>query len=306
MPFALSTAWNASFHHSGSKIVAEIAEFGFKNLELSFNLTPRILKDITSQTSRRGISITSLHNYCPVPDGISRRLALPDCLSLSSPDSRERAEALKYTKRSIDTATRLNAGVLVLHCGRVEMKDRTREMIALYAKDAPGSRQRLSRLSEEYRIERKRKHAPFFASALKSLDELNRYAEKSGVYLGVETRFYHREIPSFEEIGIILNTFRKSQLGYWHDTGHAEVSERLGFGKHKDFLRLYASNLLGIHLHDVRLCRDHLAPLTGEIDFKMLKPYLKKNTLKVIEAHYPATGWEIKQGLQYLERLFDA
>ena len=134
MDFAFSTSWNAFRHRLGRNIIKEVSQLGFKNLELSFNLTPLLLKDIAAEISNQGIKVRSLHNYCPIPEGLSRKVALPDCFSLASLDEKERHVALEYTKRSIDTALQLQAEALVLHCGRVEMPDLTREMCILYTK----------------------------------------------------------------------------------------------------------------------------------------------------------------------------
>lgn len=303
MRFALSTSWNASRHKSGKEMIFEIKQLGFDNVELSFNLDAAMVSQVLELTKKGEIKITSLHNYCPIPNGKSKEEALPDCLSISSLDETERKYAVTYTKRTIDTAVSLNARAVVLHCGRVEVKDRTRDLINLYEannKETP----EFASLREDIVRERDSLAKKYFEKALASLDELNSYAKKRGILLGVETRFYYREIPSFEEIGLILKEFQGSNIFYWHDTGHAQLMENLGLRKHLDFLNSYSRSMLGIHLHDITACCDHQAPSSGELNFKILTPYLKQETIKVIEAHYPATPQEILKGEKFLEDTF--
>jgi len=303
MSFSLSTSWNAFRYVDGKQMVFEIEALGFKEIELSFNLLPSMVEDIAGLVKDKRIKVSSLHNYCPIPGGIERKSALPDCYSLASLDETERAKAVAFTKKTIETAARLNARAVVLHSGRVEIPDFTRQLINLYAADKKNSPE-FSRLRGEAIRQRDKASAPFFSSALKSLEELVSYADKLGIFLGIETRFYYRETPAFEEIGIILKKFKGAGIFYWHDTGHAEIMERLGFNKHKDYLDAYGQDMLGIHLHNVSGCSDHQAPGNGEIDFNKIEPYLKPETIKVIEAHHPATADELIESRKILEKAF--
>ncbi len=303
MGLGLSTSWNAFRYEDAQGLVFEIKDLGFEAVELSFNLTGRIVEGIAGLVDRGAIKVTSVHNFCPIPDGLARPQALPDCYSVAAPEDEERSTAIKFAKRSIDTCARLNARAVVLHCGRVQVPCRTKDLIGLYSygqKDSP----QFIRLRDEIIRERKAKIRPYFDSLLKSLDELNAYASKQGVILGIETRIYYREIPSFEEIGRILTEFKDSNICYWHDTGHAQVMQELGFVRHQDYLDAYAGRLAGIHIHDVSGCRDHQAPGTGNLDFSFLTPYLKKDSIKILEIHHPATVVQVKEGKSRIESVF--
>jgi len=304
MTLAISTSWNAYRFDDGEKLLFEISQLGFKSIELSFNLSSEMVDEIAHSARRLNINIGSLHNYCPIPDGLSRKQALPDCYSLASLDEEERFLAIKYTKRSIDTASRLGARAVVVHCGRVEVPDYTRQLINLYDQGKNNCREFLE-IKEKMSGERAAVADKFLKQALISIEELNAYAKLKGVLLGIETRFYYREIPNINEIGIILDKFSDSQVYYWHDTGHAQLMENLGLLKHKDFLERYGRRLIGVHLQDIFGCQDHLAPSKGQIDFSMLKPYLNKNTLKVIEAHHPATAEELIQSRNFISQVYD-
>lgn len=303
MNLCLSTSWNAHRFENGKDVVREIKALGFTNLELSFNLTGSMVSDIASLEKVGQIKIISLHNFCPIPDGVERKLALPDFYSLSSLKAEERELALKFTKRTIDTAKRFNAKAVVLHIGRAEIQDKTQVLMRFFNNGHKGDKE-FEALKELMQKERQELVKPYFEATLKSLDELNQYALYLGIKLGIENRYYYREIPSFEEIGFILGRFEKGNIFYWHDVGHAQVWENLGFHSHISHLEKYSDKLLGIHLHDVRGTDDHRAPLKGDIDFKKLTPFLRKDTIKVMEAHHPATGEDIQKSALYLEEIF--
>ncbi|MFC1703427.1 sugar phosphate isomerase/epimerase family protein [Candidatus Omnitrophota bacterium] len=299
---SLSTSWNAFRCDSGVDIVREIISLGFKKIELSFNLTGIIVDQIVELAQAKKVEVTSVHNYCPFPDGITRQAALPDCFSIASLDDQQRTTAVEYTKRSIDSAQRLGGRAVVIHAGRLEIEDKTKQLIALYDHGLQDTVQ-YAKLKDTAIQARAACAKEYLSQAKKSIEDLSGYAKSQGVAIGIETRYYYREIPSFEELAILFEHFDDDNIFYWHDVGHAQLWENLGFISHEDYLKRYADRMLGIHLHDIRRGKDHLAPLLGEFDFKRLLGYVKPHTIKVMEAHAPATADDIVNAKKYIESL---
>jgi len=304
MPLILSTSWNAFRCANAKDMLFEIKKLDFSDLELSFDLTSAMVSEIAKLVKNNGFKVRSVHNFCPFPEHFTRENALPDCYSMASFDAQERKLAVKYTKRTIDTASLLGAEAVVLHCGRVQMQDQTRKLIELYERGLQDT-ENFRVIKEEFIRERATIAQLFFDHALSSLEKLNKYAEAKSINLGIENRFYYGEIPSLEELGVILDEFKSSRIFYWHDTGHNQVMENLRFARHQDYLNLYGDRMIGTHIHNVIGCQDHQAPSSGQIDFSELKSYLKKDTLKVIEAHHPATPKDLKVSKELLENIFN-
>ncbi|MFH1594200.1 MAG: sugar phosphate isomerase/epimerase family protein [Candidatus Omnitrophota bacterium] len=294
--YAISTSWNYRAHKDAKGMVDELKALGFERFELNFALTEEQVNDFVKLKDAGDISVTSTHNYCPLPSGVKPKDASPEYYSLASPDVSERALAVKFTKRSMDFVKRLEAKVLVMHLGRIDMEDRTRSLFAI------SDRARFEKEKEIALGERQRLAKPYLSRAMESLKELLKYAALIGVNLALENRYYINEMPSLAEFKTIFNTIDDEHLFYWHDTGHAQLYENLSIIKHEDLLENLASRLIGVHLHDIMLFDDHRAPGCGEFDFKRLKPYIKPDTLKVIEAHKIATAEEVKGSLKFLDQ----
>lgn len=297
--FSLSTSWNSHRHTTGRGIIDEIKDAGFDTVELNFALTESMVEEILALKESGAIKVSSLHNICPLPPEIAPERASPDYYSLSSPEETERRRAVKAAENTLIYAKRLGARAVVLHAGRIEMKDRTRELAA--AKDEPG---RFESLRSELIRQRRELGRPFFENVVRSLEELVPFANGLGVAIGVENRYYYREIPVMEEFEELFARFSPGDLYYWHDAGHAEVFERLGLAHHKESLKRLSGRLLGMHLHDIiGPITDHRAPGKGTFDFSIVKPYIKPETILVMEVHEPATAQDIRLGADHLARV---
>ena len=163
----------------------------------------------------------------------------------------------------------------------------------------PGKPSRLSSTDPEARAAA----GPYNKALLHSLELLVPYARKRDVRLGFETRVHYGEIPSFEEMGWLLDYFDDPTVGFWLDTGHAQVLANLGFHPLVDWLRAYSQRLIGVHFHDVRGLRDHLIPGMGGIDFSKVARFLPPEVVRTCEFDWYFTEDEIRRGVDCLREV---
>jgi sugar phosphate isomerase/epimerase len=121
----------------------------------------------------------------------------------------------------------------------------------------------------------------------------------------VENREALEEIPLDGEMDMTLREFNHPSIGYWHDCGHAQIKENLGFINHRMHLETMAPRLLGFHIHDVEPPgTDHRAPGSGMIDFASLKPMVKPEHIKVFELSPSLPVEQAAQGVAFIRQLW--
>jgi len=296
----VSTAWRSGKVKSGDELYGKMYELATGAIELEYRITDAICRQMKPLLKKGEIKVLSIHNYFPVPDILSAGSG--DALLLSSPDEDERKRALKYTAITIEHANDLEVQAVVLHLGNTGIDSHKKEFFKFYDEKKIESEE-YAKFLEKIRTERDRVKQKYFDSVLFCLDKLANIAERENVMLGIENRYYLHQIPDFEEMGIILKKFEGSNIRYWHDAGHAETWQNLGIKKHEEWLKEYGVHLLGIHLHDCEGCNDHNAPGKGKVDFKMIKKYLKPETIKIIEVKPEVTEESLREGIQFLKKL---
>jgi len=297
-----STSWMSQDVKNGDELLRISQELGIKFLELDYRISERLFIDLKPKLKTRKFTIVSIHNFFPFPEEFSFLKPSGDLFLLSSLDNEEREKAIKFTFKTIRIAHDLECQAVVLHLGRIEMDSYHKQFCHYFDSKLMNSPEMdlfLSKIKKEREFKQKR----FLDAVLFSLERIAREAEKRGVCLGIENRYYFHEIPNFEEIGIILQNFAGSKIYYWHDIGHGHVQEQLRIQSHQQLLEAYSPYILGSHFHDAHGYTDHEPPGKGEVNFGCFRKYLKDETVKVLEIRPQATFEEIQKGLLVLRNL---
>jgi len=283
-------------------MLREIRELGFGYAELSHGTRISLLPGILEAVDAGEIRISSLHNFCPLPIGVT--YAAPNLYQFSAERLREREMAERYTMKTLDFATRVKAQAVVLHLGSIEMKDYNEKLLGMIArgqKEIP----KYAKLCTEVDEKREAKKGPFVERVNELLKKLLPEAESRGIKLGAENRQALEELPLDSDFQFLFRELSSPNLVYWHDTGHAQIKENLGFLHHAMQLESLRDRLFGLHIHDVQPPgRDHCAPGTGTIDFAALKPLIKPEHIKVFELSPSLTVEEVKSGVEHIKRVW--
>lgn len=286
---AISTEWKYKKDVNLKQMLADVKSAGLSAIELGYQWLHPQLEELIPLLAQENVSVSSIHNFCPVPFDEPSPRHSSNYYRVSSVDEAERQKAVLWTQKSIDTAARVGAKVVVLHAGTVEAKgDLTSEFLHLARQDKRGTPE-FSALREKLLKIRRDNRGPYIAALEKSFREILPYAQKKGIKIGLETRYYPMEIPNHEEIGYFLKLFFDQGLYFWHDVGHGEVNSRLGITSHMDYLRDYEKYLIGMHIHGIQGIKDHFAPFEGDFDLNSIKDFIKKAPYQVIESHSTAS-----------------
>ena len=286
--FSLSTCWCSHRHTDGYAMAKEMAGLGFSHIELSHGVRITLVPGILKAVEEGIVKIGSTHNFCPLPTGVVH--AAPNLFEPSTPDAREHEQWVRHTKRSIDFAAQVKATVLVCHLGSVRFfwlnpGKKLRAYAALHPKAVLPEDEKYRKVLQQCTEKLRKKMGPFWERTKASVNEVLGYAKQKGVRLGFENREKFEELPVDGDFPAFLNELpADASGGYWHDTGHADIKEKMGVINHRLQLDLMKARTIGFHLHDVNAEGDDHQPIgTGHIDFKMVREFWRPEHVLVLE-----------------------
>ena len=309
---SLSTCWCSGRHTDGYEMVEEMVGLGFKRIELSHGIRVSLVPGILKAVEEGLVEISSVHNFCPLPGSV--RHAAPNLYQPSALDVRERGLWLRYTKQTLDFATKVGANRVVMHSGSVWFFFASAE--ARFEKwiDAQEDLKAVDYLENQAFVKRRdRTMKRIKRASKKAMEHIKAgYAEviplakERGLCLCLENREGLEEMPLDAEYADFIKDLNETEaVGYWHDTGHAQIKHQFGLLNHKEHLQAMADRLVGFHLHFVSESgRDHQVPGTGTIDFKMIAEFIRPEHTLVLELSPRLTAEEVLASRDYIIRTF--
>lgn len=291
--------WAVGRFRRMADFVAQARAIGFRQIEVNYQVTPEMLEQLIPLVREGAIEVSSLHNPCPSPSLKTDDGRTP---SLSALEEVERKAAVELAHQTVDLAAHLGAGVVVIHSGGIEtVVEMEKVLRRRYA--ANGKDEAYRQLKEQVIAARVEQQEPYLKATARSLAEVAAHAARQGVKLGLENRYTYAEIPSLEEMRALLAHLDDGVVYYWHDVGHAQALDNLGFVRHQEWLSALGSRLIGAHLHDIVGLSDHKAVGLGELDFAAILSHLPESALRVCEFASFNHPEEVRAGFHHLHKL---
>jgi sugar phosphate isomerase/epimerase len=289
-------------------MVREMVDLGFNAIELSHGVRITLVPGVLKAVEEGVVTISSTHNFCPLPTGIVQ--AAPNLFEPSTPDPREHEQWLRHTKRSIDFAAQVKARVLVCHLGSVKffwfnpagrLQRYARRHAGTVLRDDPKYQAVVAKAFAKLRD----RMGPYWERTQQCVREVLSHAKLKGVRLGLENRERFDELPVDADFDAFLASLpADAPAGYWHDAGHADIKHAMGVIDHRAQLEKLSPRLVGFHLHDVSAeGQDHQPIGTGRVDFKMLSSFWRPEHVLVLELSPRLVPAAVRASRERLEAL---
>lgn len=305
-PLSLSTSCLAHRYDDGYALLKAVADLGFSQVELSHNIPYSLSPGIVKAVKEKVIAVSSVHNFCPLPEGYTQ--ASPNLYKPSSWKPTERKAWLKHTVASLAFAEKVGASALVCHLGSVEFffsnPVKRLKRLARQACGLPLSENLSYQTAFKETLEAiYKKEIKALARVKSCLEPLLEQAEKKRIALGIENREGLLELPTERQLLPFLQSFSSDYIGYWHDAGHAQIKAQWGLLEPSKHLEKHASRLLGFHLHDTTATGlDHQAIGQGMVDFKQISTYIQPHHRVVLEFSPKVTEAEVLASQERMHR----
>ena len=267
---------------------------GFRRIELGILDAPVKLNGFEDSRRETGITVTSVIVGCLDP-----RSETMSGSKLGSLNENNRECALNSLRRHVNLAQRNGCQFVIVRGCELEDKPLREEAEKLHAKivkDPANEALRASALEFVHRVHKKsHRQLEHLCRSLYSLQ-----SEFPDTRIAIEAGQSLVDLFNFESVGLVLSDLSKNGLGYWHDTGHIHLREKLGLEAQGRWLDAYANRMLGVHLQDAAEGGAEMPPGAGEVDFKLVKDFLPANAERVLEINPRHGRAEILAAVQFL------
>ena len=289
---SLSTCWCSGRHEDGYRMLREIADLGFEYTELSHGIRVTLMPGILKAAEEGWIKISSTHNFCPLPVGVLH--PAPNYYQPSSPNQQEREMWVRQTLATLDFTTKVKASRVVMHSGsvfgrflfdpfkKVEKLKKQRGQDVELVDDV-----QYHNALDKARNKLLKKAGHALQYIVDSYARVLPRASELGQKLCVENREGFMELPVDEDMSAFLDSLPEQEtIGYWHDTGHAQIKQEAGLADQFELLTLNCDRLAGFHIHDVTgEDRDHSELGTGRVNFERISQFFQPSHALVLELH---------------------
>lgn len=280
-------------------MVTEILELGFRRIELGYDLRLELVAGVKKMIAQRAVSVGSVHNFCPVPVGAPR--GHPELFTPADPSAKGASLAVHHITKTVEFAAEVGATAIVVHAGNVVMKRRSERLIQMIMQKGVYD-QATDKARMKLQFKRDKKVPRQLDSLRRSIESLLPTLEKNRVVMAVENLPTWESIPTEAEWETILNEFKSPWLGYWHDIGHGQIRENMGFIRQDRWLERLENSLTGMHIHDViPPAMDHEMPPNGSVDFKRFKKFAKTGVHKVFEPRPTTKAADIQRAAEVVQ-----
>jgi sugar phosphate isomerase/epimerase len=209
---------------------------------------------------------------------------------------------VQHTARTLRFAAEIGARVVVAHAGNVAMDHFSYQLAELCAAGRQYD-EAYERLKMRCLIQREKK-APKQIKALRdSIEHLLPVVAETGVFLALENLPTWEALPTELEMEELLRDYGSAGLRYWHDLGHGQIRQNLGFIQAERWLERLQPWLAGMHVHDVLPpATDHAMPPRGCVDFARFQRFGAAVSMRVIEPTPRTPVEELREGYAFLQK----
>jgi Sugar phosphate isomerases/epimerases len=263
-------------------MIEEIKSLGFKKVELNYEVTEDMVCDISKMVENGEIEVTSIHNVFPKTYD---RAFGPDSFLLGFEDRTMREKGVQFTKTTVDYAAGLGAMAVVIHPGEIPISKDYNSLLVELIEQGKKKTPEYTHLFEEM-INYREVNSPRYVKLIgDSLEEICDYIARKGydITLGLENRVRCNQIPVFHEVHTLLDRLRGLPVRFWYDVGHGMILEQLGIFNNLREINTLKGQIIGVHIHDVKLMRDHICPFIMDDSFNKYMDTVKHIPIKVLE-----------------------